>query len=407
MSGADREATGAARPIRVLVAHNAYREPGGEDAVVAAETALLASHGNEVVELRRDNAAIEATNLAGLALNSIWSKRTYAEARSLIARTSPGVVHVHNTLPLLSPSLHWAAADAGVPVVQTLHNFRLACPQAMFLRDGKVCEECLGRAPLPAVVHGCYRGSRVQSAVVSTMLVTHRVLGTWMHKVERFIALSAFSASKFVALGIDAGRIVVKPNFVAGGEPRASKRSGFLFVGRLAPEKGLQVLVAAASLSPYDTIRIAGTGPEEHRLHGRPSLHRLGLLKPADVRDEMGRAVALLLPSLSFENFPMTVVEAYAAGLPVIASRIGSLAELVQHGETGLLFRPGDAADLAATMQWASSHPGEMAAMGTNARALYEMKYTPQANYRQLIDIYESARLSLAQRQRRSTQRPR
>jgi glycosyltransferase involved in cell wall biosynthesis len=377
--------------LRVLVAHNAYRHAGGEDSVVESEVALLREHGHTVIEMRRDNADVEAIGRLPLLAQTLWSRRTQAEARALIALHRPHVAHIHNTLPLLSPSLHWACAEAGVAVVQTLHNFRLACPQAMFLRDGQVCEDCLGRAPLPAIRHGCYRGSRAQTAVVATMLVAHRAIGTWRDKVDRFVALTEFSRDKFIQAGIAPERIAVKPNFVDSGPRSEGHRQGFLFVGRLSKEKGTAVLARACLASPEFDLRVVGSGPEAHRLDGIARLTRLGTLDTAAVHDEMGRATALVVPSICFETFGRVVVEAYARGTAVIASRIGSLAELVEHEVTGLLFRPGDSEDLARTLQWAMAHPELMGNMGRRARERYDALYTPAANCRQLIAIYREA----------------
>ncbi len=398
MSEADAAAP-AGSALRVLVAHNAYRHAGGEDSVVAAEIALLRRHGHSVVEMRRDNDEIDASDTTGrlaLVAQTLWSRRTAAEARALIAEHRPQVAHIHNTLPLLSPSLHWACADAGVAVVQTLHNFRLACPQAMFLRDGKVCEDCLGRAPLPAVAHACYRGSRAQTAVLAGKLLLHRGLGTWRSKVDRFIALSEFSRTKFIAAGLAADRVAVKPNFVAAPAPAAGERSGFLFVGRLSPEKGIEVLAGALAGSLGEPVRVAGSGECESALKGLSRVSLLGHLPEPRVLDEMRRVRALLVPSICYETFGRVVVEAYACGLPVIASRIGSLAELVEHGVTGLLFNPGDAADLARAMQWAEAHPASLAEMGRRARLRFEARYTPEVNHAQLLAIYGAA---IAQRQ--------
>ena len=390
-------ATAAAgpEPLRVMMVHNAYRQAGGEDGVVAAELALLRSHGHEVHELRRHNAELASMGALAAAGQAVWSVSSKAQARELIDVTRPDVVHVHNTFSLISPSVYWACAQAGVPVVQTLHNFRIACPQAMLLREGKVCEECIGRMPWPAVVHGCNPGSRGRTLAMLGMIGVHRAIGTWQHKVTRYIALNEFCRDKFIQAGLPAHKIVVKPNFVAAGPVPRGPRSGVLFVGRLAPEKGIEVLGEAwrtlVHRAPALALRVAGSGPEERRLHMHHGVTMLGALGQAEVRTEMQRAQVLVLPSIWYENFPLTLVEAYAAGLPVIASRIGALAELVEHGETGLLFEPGDARGLADALEWACRNPAAMLAMGANARALYEARYTPDINYAQTLAVYRSA----------------
>lgn len=376
--------------LRVLVAHNSYQMRGGEDSVVDAEVALLRSHGHVVTEYRRHNDELQDMRAVSAAVDTLWSRKTGRDLDAQIALTRPDVIHVHNTFPLISPSLYWAAHRHGIPVVQTLHNFRLLCPQAMFLRDGKVCEDCLGNLPWRAVKHACYRDSRAQSAALGGMLVLHQMLGTWTNKVARYIALNEFCRSKFIEGGLPADRIAVKPNFVDFAPPVLAERSGFLYVGRLSPEKGIATLASAASQSPGANVKIAGQGPDEHLLERIESVDRLGAVSLEQVRDLMSSAVALVMPSIWYENFPRTLVEAYGCGLPVIASRIGALAELVIEGETGLLFEPGNPSDLATKLRWAQAHPADMAAMGLRARLRFEEYFTPEKNYAQLISIYRA-----------------
>ena len=374
--------------MRVLIAHNTYQHRGGEDMVVESEIALLRSHGNEVFEYRRDNSEITGMSKPLLAVNTIWSSRTVDEMVRLIAEFRPDVIHAHNTLPLVSPALYWAAERAGVPVVQTLHNFRLMCLSAMFLRDGKVCEDCLGKLPWRGVARKCYRGSATQSAVLAGMLVLHRGLGTYRNKVARYIALTDFCRRKFIEGGLEAERIVVKPNFVGFPVPENIPRQGLLFVGRLSVEKGIKTLVQAVQQLPNPGLRVAGDGPEAHLLEGVAGITRLGNLTGDAVRHEMSGALALVLPSIWYENFPRTIVEAFACGLPVIASRIGALADLVRDGGTGLLFEPGNPRDLADKMAWALTHPEQMMEMGRKARVQFEAEFSAEVNYRLLMDIY-------------------
>ena len=377
--------------LKVVVVHNAYLQRGGEDAVVESEVALLRNRGHAVQTYLRDNEEIVGIGHALAAVNTLWSRRTTAEFGALLQAQRPDVVHVHNTFPLISPSLYWAAARAGVPVVQTLHNFRLMCPQGMLLREGRICESCVGRAPVPAVVHACYQGQRPQTAVAAGMLVLHRALGTWQQKVQRYIALNAFCRNKFIEGGLPAERIVIKPNFVDLPAPAEGPRSGLLFVGRLSREKGIATLADAARGLAPGILRVAGAGPEAERLNGIPAVHALGAVDGPQVVAEMVQASALILPSLWYENFPRTLVEAFACGLPVLASRIGALAELVEDGVTGLLVEPGNAAAWAAKMQWALENPERMAQMGRAARALYERRYTADVNHSQLTAIYRDA----------------
>lgn len=375
---------------RVLVVHNRYLHRGGEDVVVDSEIALLRAQGHEVELFERSSEQLSASPLA-MARELVWNGRVADELAQMTTAFDPDVVHVHNTFPFISPAAY--SAVRGRAVVQTLHNFRLLCPQAMLLREGRVCEDCVGHLPWRGALHGCYRGSRVHSTAIAGMLVAHRALGTWRHKVTRYIALNEFGRNKFIAGGLPAERIAVKPNFVdAPPVPLGGAREGFLFVGRLSPEKGIDVLCrAAAGLAGAAQVRVVGGGPEAERLRGAAGIEALGALPPAQVQQRMAGAQALVMPSLWYETFGLVIVEAFAAGLPVIASRLGAMAALVREGETGLLFVPGDAEDLREKMRWALAHPQEMAAMGARARAEYEANYTPERNHALLMDIYMDA----------------
>lgn len=376
---------------RVLIVHNAYQNKGGEDSVVESEAGLLRSKGHAVEHFSRHNDEIRTMPRASLALQTFWSRKSARDFEHIVNLFKPDVVHVHNTFPLISPSIYWLAHRAAIPVVQTLHNFRLLCPQAMFLRQGKVCEDCLGHLPWRAVLHACYHDSTAQSAFVAGTLTMHRAIGTYQTKVSRFIALNEFCRRKFVEGGFPAKRIVVKPNFVDFPAPVEGRRGGFLVVGRLSVDKGVSVLAAAVRQSVNAAVRVAGSGPESHQLEGVPGIEALGSISGEAVRVEMSRAMTLLLPSIWYENFPRTLVEAFGCGLPVIASRIGALADLVEEGVTGLFFEPGNAMDLAEKMQWAQEHPERMAIMGRNARTLYEAEFTAERNYEQLVEIYRGA----------------
>ncbi|QCB47783.1 glycosyltransferase [Hydrogenophaga sp. PAMC20947] len=374
--------------MRILIAHNTYQQRGGEDSVAEAEVDLLRAHGHQVAVYTRSNDEIRHMPAISVARQTLWSSQTSKDLAALIKNERPDVIHVHNTFPLVSPSLYWAATHAGVPVIQTLHNFRLLCPQAMFLREGKVCEDCLGKVPWRGAVRGCYRESKVQSTLLAGMVTLHRAMGTWNEKVTRYIALNEFCRKKFIDGGLPADRVVVKPNFVDFEALPSVERNGFLFVGRLSSEKGVDVLVNATRSLPQVQVRVAGTGPEADLLNGVPGIQALGALTGDAVRTEMSQAIALVLPSICYENFPRTLVEAYGSCMPVIASRHGAMAELVKDGVTGLLFEPGNAEDLASKMRWAQEHPQEMARMGRSARERYEERYTPQRNYQELLSIY-------------------
>lgn len=378
--------------MKILVAHNAYQQRGGEDAVVDAELALLRANGHEVETYRLHNDALADMPRATAAATAIWSRHAAGDIDVLCDRFHPDVIHVHNTFPLISPSLYWAAAKKQVPVVQTLHNFRLLCPQAIFLRDGKICEDCIGKVPWRSVARKCYRDSAMQSAVITGMLATHRVIGTYRNRVTRYIALNKFARDKYVEGGLPAERFRIKPNFVqSSGTPTWTNRQDGLYVGRLSGEKGVDVLADAVRLLGEVPLEVIGSGPLEALARDAFGTRYLGYRPLDEIMARMGTAQYMVLPSICYENSPRTIVEAFACGLPVIASRLGALPDIVREGVTGLLFRPGDAADLAEKIAWARAHPAQMTRMGQAARAEYEALYTPERNHQMLMDIYDDA----------------
>jgi glycosyltransferase involved in cell wall biosynthesis len=333
---------------------------------------------------------------------SVYSFGHAREMRERICCFRPDLVHIHNSFPRLSPAIHLACLGASIPVVQTLHNFRLLCPSATFHGGDKVCEECLGKSiPWPSVLHGCYRHSRAASAAVASMLSVHRALGTWRRSVSRFIALSEFARAKFIAGGLPADTIAIKPNFV-GSDPGVGTGEGnfVLFVGRLVEEKGIGTLLAAWSRLPLKPrLKIIGDGPLAPAVANAAATIReiewLGSRSKEEVSRAMAEASVLIVPSTWYEGFPLVVAEAFAAGLPIIASRIGGLAEVVSDGHTGWLVSPGDPDELSSAVSRIFSRPEELQAMRLRARSEFERKYTADANYARLLDIYEAAMASL------------
>ncbi len=384
--------------MRVLILHNRYQVRGGEDSVVEAESNLLPSHGIEIDDLIVDNESIHGLRQKSItAFNSVysWPARRMVEAR--IAQFQPDLVHVHNFFPRLSPSAFDAASKAGVPVVQTIHNYRLACANGLLFRDGHVCGQCLGRAfGWPAVVHACYRESRVGSATVSLSNAVHRVLGTWKNKVTRYIVLTEFMRELMVSQGIlPAHRVVVKPNTAVDlGAGEGSGRYA-LYVGRLAPEKGVRTLLEAwKDSSPAVPLKIAGDGPmrlEVEAVSGRHNIQYLGPVSREGVCQLMRNAFVLIVPSLWYEGLPVVVPEAFSAALPIVASNLGSLGTLIAPDETGLLMPPGDAASLRKAVTALFESPAQHSRMRTHARQVYEQLYSPESNLKQLLGIYEDA----------------
>jgi glycosyltransferase involved in cell wall biosynthesis len=384
--------------MKILAVHNRYQRPGGEDQVFVDETALLETLNHRVLRYEVHNDQVKQVNRLILAKDTVWNTSVYRDLGALMRRERPDVVHFHNTLPLVSPAGYYAARAEGVPVIQTLHNYRLLCPVALFFRDGRVCEDCMGKAvPWPGVVHRCYRGSRTASGVIATMLTVHRALRTWTEMVDVYVALTDFARNKFIEGGLPAEKIVVKPNFVAPDPGRGQGGGGYaLFVGRLAPEKGTGTMLAAWDrLGKRIPLKIVGDGPLRDRVEGtsarQSNVQWLGHRPVEEVHALMGKADMLVFPSQWYETFGRVAAEAFAAGTPVIAANIGAVAELVEHGRTGLKFRPGDPEDLVTQVEWALSHPAELRGMREEVRAEFEAKYTAERNYRALMEIYDAA----------------
>lgn len=380
--------------MKILMAHNYYRQAGGERQVFDAEVELMRELGHDVRVFTKDNQEIDSESKLILALKTVWNASTVNELRGILGQTKPDVAHVHNTLPLLSPSVYAAFYEAGVPVVQTLHNYRLLCPRATFLREGTPCELCIDKTwKWPSIRYSCYRNDLAATCVVAGMLGVHWRLGTYQRYVDRYIALSEFSRGRFIKGGLPEDRISVKPNFMRNDPGQGAGDGGYaLYVGRLSEEKGIDVLLGTWVRSPgLPPIKVVGDGPLSKHVQScvGDSIEWVGR-QPSDVvLAMMKQAAFLVLPSLCYENFPMTVVEAYACGTPVLASRIGSMAEIVHDGITGLHFDPGSSEDLAENARWLWTHPLERAVMRQAARREFEQKYTAEVNYRQLMSIYE------------------
>jgi glycosyltransferase involved in cell wall biosynthesis len=381
--------------VRILQLHNRYRETGGEDLVARTEAALLRSGGHEVIEHHVDNPAGALRSAQALAASS-WNPSSARLARGLAARHRPDIAHVHNTWFTLSASVLPALRAAGVPVVVTLHNYRVVCANALLLRDGRPCEDCVGTHPWRAVRHRCYRGSAVASAFAAAAIATHRSRHTWEH-VDRFIVPSEFVRDRAIAGGLPAERIVTKPHGTDDPGPRRaspSASSTVLCVGRVADYKGTDVLLDAwerTSPNPYELV-VVGDGPLRARLEARAvkGVRFAGWQPPAEVRRLMLSARALVLPSICYETFSCVVLEAMAAGLAVVASARGGAAEVVAGLGEDCLVPPGDA------MAWSAALGGlqddqAVDAAGRRARALYEARYTARRSLTGLLDVYAAA----------------
>ena len=385
--------------LRVLCVHNRYIQPGGEDQVFESESRLLAENGVRVHKVEEQTTYPSGlVRKIGAAVDCVWSRSWHQKFKTILRDVQPDVVHIHNFFSVISPSIYYACREEGVPVVQTLHNYRLACPAASFYRDGKICEECIDRGPFHAVGYGCYRESKLATAALAAMLEFHRTRETWSEMVDCYVALTEFARQKMIQGGLPAEKIVVKPNFVLPDPgPRAGDGEYALFVGRLVDLKGIGTLIKAWSkLSAPIPLVIAGDGPfrpEMEKLIADLKLSNIdyrGRLSRQDTLAAMRGARFLIFPSEWYEGFPVTIAESFACGVPVVCSRLGGMQEIVEDGRTGLHFNPGDVADIAEKVQWAWLNEKETRAMGMAARAEFELKYSADRNFGMLTEIYEN-----------------
>jgi glycosyltransferase involved in cell wall biosynthesis len=397
--------------MKVLLCHTYYMQRGGEDCCFEEERDLVRSRGHEVIEFVRRNDELMGMNSFSAATATLWNRRIVRELRQVIERERPAVAHFTNTFPLLSPAVCHAARRAGIAVVQALHNYRWLCAGAYMLRDGKPCQDCLNkRVAWPAVRHGCYRGSVTASAVVAGMQLVHRTLGKWMSTVDAFFTITEFAKTRFVAGGFPAERIFVKANSVADPGIGAGAGQYAIFVGRLSPEKGISMLLESwRKDSALPRLVVVGQGPLAGEVQSAAAkdsrISWKGQLPHPEVLQLIGEADFLVMPSLWYETFGRSIVEAFAAGTPAIVSRLGAMAELVAHGRTGWHFEPGDARDLSANVRVAMAlSAAERAAMRAAARAEYERRFTTERNYRRLLEIYDAALEHQAARSSSATQ---
>ena len=384
--------------MRVTIFHNRYIYRGGEDGVVDMEAELLRKAGHEVrlfIVDNRDEIAGSALGALRAGLRARWSPAVYDRVTAFLKRESADVGHVHNFFPLLSPAVHAAISDLRIPVVQTLHNYRLLCANGMFLRRERPCEDCVHRGPWNAVRHGCYRGSRLQTAVWAEQTVLHRRRGTWQRWVDLFTTPSEFARRKLLAAGLPPERVVVKANPATDpGEPTFGGR-GAVFVGRLSREKGVHLLLEAWRRQDGQPLTIVGTGPEEAELRRRaatiPGVRFLGQVDRDRVYAALREASFAVVPSIWYENSPIALAEAMACGRATVAAHPTALDEFVEHGRTGLLFDSGNVESLADACRTLLADPARAEAMGREARAYYEERLTPEASLARLVALYERA----------------
>lgn len=381
--------------LRILIVHNRYRLPGGEDTVVSTETRLLRDRGHDVEEYIESNE--EPFGLADSA-RLYWSASAGQRLEQVARAFAPDVAHFHNVFYRITPSSYWNLGRFAVPVIQTLHNFRLGCVNGRLSRNGVPCELCLGRMSFwPGVYYACFHNSAPQSFALATSVKTHRLIGSFS-RVDTFIALSRFAAARHLRYGIPEAKLVIKPNCIYPdpGHVAMDREPFCLFAGRLEIDKGVRVLLEAARLLPSGIqICIAGSGPLEHEvvaaLASLPNVRFLGQLPRDEVLGLMRKARCLIFPALAYENFPMTLAEAFSIGLPVVASDLGAAAEIIQHGCTGLLFKVGSSAALSERLAELWPDHARLDRIRSAARSVFEARFSGDATYEQLHDIYRSA----------------
>jgi glycosyltransferase involved in cell wall biosynthesis len=406
----------------VLVVHNHYRIAGGEDTVAAGEAQMLKDNGHRVVVYERSNDELDSLNAFRrllLPLTSIFSVKTYREVSHLIEYYDIDVVHVHNTLTMVSPSVYYAAFHMGVPVVQTMHNFRLLCPGGSFYREdageyGMICEDCAIKGLQCSLKHRCYRGSLAQTLVSAAILKLHRLVGTYRRL--NYICLTDFNRSKLMMLNdrgrkvVDSGRVFIKPNMVRDlrqeldlGHMEGSRRDGayYVYVGRLEALKGIELIINAFILMPDVRLKVLGDGPkmswaqEVVREHGADNIELLGRLSGSEYAGVVNGARAIITASQCYETYGMAIGEAYSLGVPAIVGNMGNLADMVIEGVTGIHYEYDavDSPDGFGLVQAVRSLEGlggdELDNMGINARRFYEERLTPDRNYGVLKNIYD------------------
>jgi len=391
--------------MKILMLHNRYLLPGGEDQASIEDAALLRDHGHEVELLVEDNRRVEQLGKVRTGMRTMWSREAYRSIDKKLRTGSFDILHVQNFFPLWSPSVYYAAGRNGVPVVQTLHNYRLMCANSLLFRDQHVCEECMGRIfPWPAILHACYRNNRAGSAAVAGMISAHKLAGTWSKRVAIYIAVSEFTRDKYIAGGISAERIVVKPNFIHPSPVPGNGGGGYaLYVGRLSPEKGIATMLDAwKSARSAIPLKIIGEGPLAELVmaaeQAGTGIEYLGPKSLPEVLDLMRSAEFLVFPSEWYETMGRTIMEAFAVGTPVVAARIGPPASMIVPEETGFHFQPGNVAALRERVEWCSSHLAELRAMRSKARQAFEANYTGEANAKILQAAYGSAKRTVAGR---------
>ncbi len=385
------------KPLRVLFAHNRYRNRGGEDESRDQEMLILRSNGQEVFEYLVDNKDISGTNYLSAGLQSVWSKQQQGHISSVIREVRPDILKVDNYFPILSPSVFEAAKSMGVSTVLSVRNYRLICPGTSLFRDGKICQDCVGsKFALPAIRHKCYRGSYVQSAAVSIGNSFAHMRGTWRDSIDRYIAVSEFVKRELIRGGFPGHKISVKSNSIVDTGVGDGSGAYALFVGRLIPEKGIRTMLDAwKRIGASLPLKIIGEGALEEQVMeaslNNPAIEYLKRKPISEVCDYMGRATVLVFPSEWYEPFGRSIVEAYSKGTPVIAADTEPMRDMIEDGKTGLFFKPGDSGDFATKVLSLIQDTKHLSYMRDQSRQRYLANYSAEQNYRQLREIFDHA----------------
>jgi len=375
--------------MKVVQIHNFYNIRGGEDAVVDSEKKMLAGYGTYLQEYYVNN--IDTKSFFTQVVTALFAHYSLASMFRLKRFLSAGVVcHVHNFFPRLTPSIFDSIIRSKAASVLTLHNYRSICPTSLLMYNGKPCERSLSESAYWALPYKVYRDSYIGTAVLAHLIEYHKRKKTWENKVDRFICLTEFSRSKFIQAGFPEHKLVVKPNFCEdpGYESNVQRDSNCVFVGRLSNEKGIHILMDSWESINFP-IRVIGEGKIDVPLPMAVNLE--GRKMKRQVFEAIKKAQFIIVPSICYEGFPMVIVEAFACGTPVVCSRLGSMEEIVEDGITGLHFEAGNSEDLAQKVQWMIQNPDMSRKMGDNARQEYLDKYTPEINYKILMNIYHEA----------------
>lgn len=387
--------------MRILVAHNRYQNAGGEDAVMQTECNLLKHFGEDVRVYERTNHEVSSYPVrrkVSFPWEMNWSRKSYNELRKIIREFRPDVAHFHNIFFVMTPSVYHACRDENIPVVQSLHNFRLLCSNGLLFRDNHICEECLERSLWRGVRYGCFKNSRFITALVVRTIEGHWKKRTWSGMVNYYIVTSEFARQKFITAGIPAQKLLLKPHFFYPDPGTRSEDQGYaLYVGRLSPEKGVHFLLKAWQELKEIPLKIMGAGPLHDSLRSfvlvndLKQVEFLGYLTGDDYVKYMRGARFVVVPSLCYEHTTRVIPEAYAFGIPVLVSRLGSMVDQVQNNATGILFEPDNIEDFRTKARWLAAQDNALKDMGRKARKLYEEKYSADRNYETLIGIYKKA----------------